>query len=146
MFIGCYHRLPRAARQSYKFTSPVYKTPTTVLERIGKVAYKLELLADSTIHPVLHISHLKPFTPNHTPVFTNLPVTTDLQASAECILDRRLVKKGNTTIPQVLLSWTGLPDASATWEDYYVVKRQFLEAPAWGQAGSSAGGAVTPQT
>ena len=28
MSFGCYHRLPRAARQSYKFTSPVYKTPT----------------------------------------------------------------------------------------------------------------------
>ena len=27
MSIQCYHRLPRAARQSYKFTSPVYKTP-----------------------------------------------------------------------------------------------------------------------
>ena len=27
MSFGCYHRLPGAARQSYKFTSPVYKTP-----------------------------------------------------------------------------------------------------------------------
>ena len=30
MSIGCYHRLPREARQSYKFTSPVYETPTLV--------------------------------------------------------------------------------------------------------------------
>ena len=28
MSIGCYHRLPRAARQSIKLTSLVYKTPT----------------------------------------------------------------------------------------------------------------------
>ena len=27
MSFGCYHRLPRATQQSYKFTSPVYKTP-----------------------------------------------------------------------------------------------------------------------
>jgi hypothetical protein len=27
MSFGFYHRLPRAVRQSYKFTSPVYKTP-----------------------------------------------------------------------------------------------------------------------
>ena len=31
MSIGCYHRLPRAAQQSYKFTSLVYKTPTTLV-------------------------------------------------------------------------------------------------------------------
>jgi hypothetical protein len=28
MSVGCYHRLPRAARQSYKFASPIYKTQT----------------------------------------------------------------------------------------------------------------------
>lgn len=128
---------------AYKFFGP-YK----ILERIGKVAYKLELPSGSNIHPVFHISQLKSFHPDHTPVFSILPVTTDLQATEAqpaSILDRRLVKKGNTVIPQVLLSWTGLPAASVTWEDYYVVKAQFSDAPAWGQAGSSAGGAITPQ-
>jgi hypothetical protein len=61
---------------AYKFFGP-YR----VLERILKVAYKLELLSDSNIHPVFHISQLKPFRPDHTSVFSMLPVTTDLQAS-----------------------------------------------------------------
>ena len=42
--------------------------------------------------------------PDCTPVFETLPVTTDLAAAAavpDKIIDRRLVKKGNTTIPQI---------------------------------------------
>jgi hypothetical protein len=38
-------------------------------------------------------------------VFADLPVITDLDAAAtspKAIIDRRLVKKGNTAIPQVL--------------------------------------------
>jgi len=122
---------------AYKFFGP-YK----VIKRIGKVAYKLELPTDCNIHPVFHISQLKPFYPDHTPVYNTLPVTTDLQASEAQpvhILDRCLVKKANTAIPQ------GLPIAAASWEDYYVVKQRFPDAPAWGQAGSSEGAAIITQ-
>jgi len=52
------------------------------------------------------------------------------------------VKKGNKAIPQVLLKWTSLPESSATWEDYYVVKQRFPNAVAWGQATSEGGGNV----
>jgi hypothetical protein len=94
------------------------------------------------IHPVFHVSQLKPFTPNYTPVFDELPALVDLGShdlQPEAILDRRLVKKGNHAIPQVRIKWSKLPEESATWEDYYVVKQRFPTALAWGQA-SSAGG------
>ena len=119
------------------------------MEKIGTVAYRLQLPDDSTIHPVFHISQLKAFHRDHTPVYSSLPTLTDIAATdavPEQILDRRLVKKGNNAIPQVLLTWTGLPKHSTTWEDYYVVKKRFPVAPAWGQAESSAGGDVTVDT
>ena len=49
----------------------------------------------------------------------------------EAVLDRRLVKKGNRAIPQVLIKWTHLPSTSATWEDFYVVQQRFLSLFAW---------------
>ena len=124
-----------------------YFGPYKIVERVGAVAYKLELPPDSKIHNVFHVLQLKPFLADYTPVFADLPVTTDIEAAAatpEQVLDRRLVKKGNTTIPQVLIKWSNLPEASATWEDYNVLRARFPAAAAWGQAGPSAGGAVKP--
>jgi hypothetical protein len=79
-------------------------------------------------------------------VYDTLPVTTDLEAAAaqpEVILERRLVKKGNTMIPQVKVSCSGLPPSATTW-DYHVLKQRFPDAPAWGQAATQAGGDVMP--
>ena len=120
-----------------------YFGPHTVQERIGNVAYRLELPEGSLIHPVFHISQLKHFIADYTPVYDTLPVTTDLEAAAatpEAILERRLVKKGNTAIPQVKVTWTGLPSSATTWEDYHVLKKRFPDAPAWGQAATQGGG------
>ena len=39
--------------------SPRYYGLYRVLERIGPVAYRLELLAHARIHPVIHVSQLK---------------------------------------------------------------------------------------
>jgi hypothetical protein len=119
------------------------------LERIGTVAYKLDLPKGAQIHNVFHISQLKPFTADYTSVYATLPVTTDLEAAATIpqeILERRLVKKGNTAIPQVRVRWSGLPEAATTWENYHVLRHHFPEAPAWGQAASPAGGGVTHGT
>ncbi|KAL8546522.1 hypothetical protein ACS0TY_006311 [Phlomoides rotata] len=42
----------------YKLGSTFYE-PCQMLERIGEVACKLELLANAHIHPVIHVSQLK---------------------------------------------------------------------------------------
>ena len=97
---------------SYKYFGPYLIT-----ERIGLVAYRLKLPDDSKIHDVFHVSQLKPFVAAYTPVFSELPFTTNIEATAalpEKVLERRLVKRGNAAIPQVLIQWTGLPPSSTT--------------------------------
>jgi hypothetical protein len=108
-----------------------YFGPYKVLQKIGSVAYKLDLPEGSQVHPVFHISQLKPFIADHTPVYDDLPAVTDLTATTTvlaAVIDHRLVKKGNTAIPHVKVTWTVLPESSSTWEDYYVLKEWYMDA------------------
>ncbi|XP_073359938.1 uncharacterized protein [Aegilops tauschii subsp. strangulata] len=107
--------------------------PFSVIARIGPAAYKLELPTDSKIHPVFHVSQLKPFTPNYSPVFSELPVTTDLSTKETIpveILDRRMMKKGNAPVIQLQVAWDTVPP-TITWEDYDVLRRRYPQASIW---------------
>ncbi|KAK1594672.1 hypothetical protein QYE76_017404 [Lolium multiflorum] len=82
---------------------------------------------------------LKEHIPDHTPVFKDIPVTLDLAGTdtvPELILDRKMVKRGNSSQMQVLIQWSHQLPTAATWEDYETLKLRFPEAPAWGHAGS----------
>jgi hypothetical protein len=119
--------------------------PFRVLGKIGAAAYKLDLPDSAQVHLVFHISQLKPYDTSYTPVFTTLPPLVDLSRTdivLEEILDRRLVRKGNQVVPQILIRWSGVPVESTTWEDYYVLKNRFPDAIAWGQADTEARGIV----
>lgn len=145
-------KLQKYAQQSvvnrpYPKLSYKYFGPFTVLEKIGVVAYKLQLPTMAQVHPVFHVSQLKPFTANYTPVFQELPQATDLQTTdmlPEKILDRRMVRDGYSAATQILVKWQGLPDEQATWEDYYRLKGRFPSAAIWGRDHAQAGGNVTP--
>uniref|UniRef100_A0A8R7QSB8 Chromo domain-containing protein n=1 Tax=Triticum urartu TaxID=4572 RepID=A0A8R7QSB8_TRIUA len=112
------------------------------------MAYKLALPPGNRIHLVFHVSQLKPFTPDYTPVFAELPRAPDLSAAPlqpVAILDQRMVKKGITSIVQVRVQWSSLSPDSATWEDYTVLHHRYPTAPCWDDVASAQGGEhVTP--
>jgi hypothetical protein len=126
-----------------------YFGPFKVIQKLGSVAYKLYLPSEAQIHPVFHVSQLKPFTANYSPVYSELPMLADLaqqDVQALEIVECRMVKKGIHQIPQVHLRWTNLPAHATTWENFYVVKEWFPAAPAWGHACFGEGGDVRAES
>uniref|UniRef100_A0A2N9H887 Chromo domain-containing protein n=1 Tax=Fagus sylvatica TaxID=28930 RepID=A0A2N9H887_FAGSY len=115
-----------AMRRNAKL-SPRFYGPFRILQRIGQVAYKLELPLDTRIHPVFHVSLLKEKLGSKISVQPQLPITigdhNELRVRPMTILDRR--KRQN--VEEVLVQWQGLPTSEATWENLTAMKSQFPE-------------------
>jgi hypothetical protein len=116
-----------------------YFGPYEIIDKIGSVAYKLQLLASSTVHPVFHVSMLK-LAPSTKYTVPDLPDVDDHLQVPKAILQRRLHQHQDGTIPQLLIKWSGMDASLATWEDAEAVQQQFPQAPAWGQAGAQGRG------
>lgn len=123
-----------------------YYGPYQILDRVGKVAYRLALPVTSRIHPVIHVSQLKKAIGANVQVQTQLPSPLDVLLVPSRILQRRLRQDGPVAISQVLVQWSGQPESLATWEDHDDLKRRFPRAPAWGHAGSQGGESVNTDT
>lgn len=111
--------------------------PYKVLQRVGEVAYKLELPASSQVHPVVHVSQLKKHIPPNTPVsasLASLAALTDITIEPLQFLERALVPDAGATAERVRVRWAGLPADLTSWEDAADLCRRYPTAPAWGQA------------
>ena len=49
------------------------------------------------------------------------------------ILDKRITKRNNQAVTQLLVQWSNLAPESATWEDYSFLVSQFPDFDPWGQ-------------
>ena len=115
-------------RASQKLASRFYGH-YQIEQRIGKVAYKLNLPEGSKIHPIFHVSLLKKKLgePNNTTV--ELPLTDDegeIVLEPEGILDTHWVKKGSRIFEESLVKWKRLPLDDATWEDTKMLRDRFI--------------------
>jgi hypothetical protein len=108
---------------------PRYMGPFPILEKIGKVAYKLQLPPTMLQHPVFHVSLLSKYVerpegmqaPENEEQWLPISVLDEsqpqrprmfLEYEAEHILDER----GEGSSLQYLVKWKGFPDNQATWE------------------------------
>lgn len=96
-----------------------------MLERIGKVAYCLRLPEGSKVHPVFHVSQLKPVIGKGR-VITPLPETLsrddELLIEPDELLGTRYDVEGHL---EVLVSWKNLPSHENSWMRLSELKHQF---------------------
>ena len=95
-----------------------YFGPCQIIGKVGEVAYKLDLLEESKIHPVFHVSQLKRHVSLPTTQFP-LPLLDAsglLSKEPISILDRCIVRKGNTAVTKVLVQWRNTILEDATWK------------------------------
>ncbi|XP_076942471.1 uncharacterized protein LOC143612348 [Bidens hawaiensis] len=117
--------------------------PYKILERIGKVAYRLELPPTSKIHPIFHVSLLKEC--NGT---VHLPTdsldkfeATEVSLLPEAVMGSRTYADNKK---QLLIKWEKLPLEDVTWEDEVQMKQLYpFFTDIEDNANSSGGGDVT---
>lgn len=124
-----FRNAPNQLRKQTKL-SVKYFGPYQILERIGVVAYKLNLPNGCRLHPVFHVSQLKKQIKSKYSPQRQLPDTNEEGEAIVvpvAILSCQSVKKRNRTMEQCLIQWSnGVPE-TATWEDMVVVKNKFPE-------------------
>lgn len=108
--------------------APKYFGPFLVLEKIGTVAYRLQLPSHAKVHPVFHVSLLKKKIGSNCSSSVDLPY---LDAHGQflveplAILDRKMVKKKNVAAVEVLVQWSNTLPSHATWENWENFHKQF---------------------
>lgn len=112
-----------------------YYGPYEVLDKVGEVAYRLNLPSSSRIHPVIHVSQLKKAVGVNAQVYKQLPSPLVILQILFRVLERRFRQQGPVAVSQVLVQWSGQPESLATWEDVDELKKRFWRPLAWGQAG-----------
>ena len=92
--------------------------PYKVVEKVGKVAYCLALPVELKLHPVFHVSLLKPMKKDQR---LQLPpprvlLNGDVVFSVYRTLDHRKTQKGRRNLTEFLIRWEGFDKTRESWE------------------------------
>ena len=121
VLLNSYHiNLASQALRTSKKLQHRFIGPYTITTKISPVSYKLELPHDLRIHPVFHVSLLRPYQdptsiehrPNPTPPPPAVTINDHIEYEVEYILDHRTRHRHK----EYLVKWTGYPEHDATWE------------------------------
>ncbi|GJT45451.1 putative nucleotidyltransferase, ribonuclease H [Tanacetum coccineum] len=113
----------KSLRKVHKGLIRRYEGPYPVIGRVGKVSYRVQLPPKLKIHPVFHVSFLKPYHGDEEDpkrgVSKRAPTTvvTSYDREVEEILsDRTIRRRGVPSYKEYLIKWRDLPDSEASWE------------------------------
>ena len=110
--------------------SPRYCGPFRVLKRVVNVAYKLELLETSQVHPVFHVSRLRKRLHDGDNVVDTGVLVDYIEPPVEPhepekILDHHELRTRHHVCKQVLVKWKDRPDNGSTWENTSTLQKWF---------------------
>ncbi|KAL6223060.1 hypothetical protein ACLB2K_006450 [Fragaria x ananassa] len=113
----------KTLRKVHKGLVRKYEGLFEVIKRIGKVSYKLHLPPKLKIHPVFHMSMLKPFHEDEEDPSRGvshqapIAVVTSFDKEVDEILADRVIRhRGVPSYKEYLIKLRGLPDTEASWE------------------------------
>ncbi|XP_021743405.1 uncharacterized protein LOC110709491 [Chenopodium quinoa] len=112
--------------------SPKYIGPYEILQRIGKVAYRLALPMElSKVHDVFYVSQLRRYIPDKSHVLQ--PETIELDQSLTYkerpvkILNSKVRSTRNMEVKIVKVLWSNQEYEEATWEAKDEMKKKYPE-------------------
>lgn len=109
----------QSSRPSKKLQSR-YIGPYRITDIISPVAYRLALPPDLRIHPVFHVSLLKPYKDpslvEHRAAPLPPPPAISINGQDEYEVERILDKRTRRRKVEYLVKWIGYPEYEATWE------------------------------
>ncbi|XP_019459958.1 PREDICTED: DNA gyrase subunit A, chloroplastic/mitochondrial-like [Lupinus angustifolius] len=123
------YKMRSLALRPYAKLAPRYYGPFQIETRVGTVAYKLVLPAQSQVHPVFHVSLLKKALKPHQQPQSLPPMLNEeweLVVTPEDVLDSREDKQGNV---EVLVKWKDLPTHENSWESAASIQDKFPDFP-----------------
>ena len=116
-----------AQRKNMKL-APRFYGPFQVVEKVGSVAYQLDLPVESKIHPVFHVSCLKQKLGRRHQLVVTLPPTDKegvVRPEPEEVLERRLKKARGRAVTKLLVKWKGLSEEEASWVERDDLAKRF---------------------
>ncbi|GKE16523.1 putative retrotransposon gag domain, nucleotide-binding alpha-beta plait domain protein [Tanacetum coccineum] len=113
----------KSLRKVHKGLIRRYEGPFSAIGRVGKVSYRVQLPPKLKIHPVFHVSFLKPYHGDEEDpergVSKREPtavVTSYDREVEEILLDRTIRRRGVPSYKKYLIKWRDLLDSEASWE------------------------------
>ena len=88
----------------------IWAGPYTILDRVGPVAFRLQLPEDWGVHNVFHVSQLKPMV-GDVEFEQQIEVESGVEFEIERVVDSRVVKG----VQQYLVKWKGYSDFENMW-------------------------------